>query len=86
MTNVQLNNYDAIIIDGPPANHKQLIHSRYPAINIIQHHLTKGGFFYFDDINRKGEQDCLNAWSDIISIKKGLSHRYGKGQIYFFNK
>jgi len=75
-------NYDAVIIDGPPANKKELVHSRYPAIHILKRHLKKKGFFYFDDVRRKGEAECLNNWKHNLSFYRTPKHQFGNGQIF----
>ena len=79
---IQLDLYDAIIIDGPPANKKELVHSRYPAIQILKNNLKQNGFFYFDDVRRKGEADCLNNWKHTLSFYPTLKHQFGNGQIF----
>ena len=82
LENVQLELYDAIIIDGPPANKKELIHSRYPAVHLLKNNLKQNGFFYFDDVHRKGESDCLIHWKHTISFQPTLKHQFGNGQIF----
>jgi hypothetical protein len=83
VSDVRFFDYDAVIIDGPPAMKLNLMHSRYPAIHLVKKYLKSDGFFYFDDVNRKGEQDCLDAWYKMFSIRMGSRHKFGKGQIYF---
>ena len=78
----QLGEYDSIIIDGPPANRKEWVHSRYPAIYVLKQHLKKNGFFYFDDVARKGELECLDHWTKMLSFYPGMKHQFGKGQIF----
>jgi predicted membrane-bound spermidine synthase len=82
LASVQLDSYDSIIVDGPPANNPKIIHSRYPAIHLIKNHLKPDGFFYLDDIDRKGEQEILRAWSKISPFRIAFRNKYGKGQVF----
>ncbi len=82
---IMLDTYDAVIIDGPPANKKELVHSRYPAVHILKNHLKQNGFFYFDDVRRKGEADCLHHWKQKLSFSPTVKHQFGNGQIFILN-
>ncbi|AFL81690.1 putative O-methyltransferase [Aequorivita sublithincola DSM 14238] len=54
--------FDLVLIDGPPANLKELEYSRLPGLTNIENNLAPDFCIILDDINRKGEQEVAKNY------------------------
>jgi hypothetical protein len=54
--------FDAVLIDGPPANTPETALSRLPALERLRPWLSPGALLLLDDCDRPGEQKILTAW------------------------
>lgn len=61
--------FDCVIVDGPYANSKKNMLSRYPAFPFVLNKLNKKYSFFLDDVNRKGENIILKKWNYEYGIK-----------------
>ena len=80
------NGFDAVLVDGPPADAKNAPYSRYFSKDLINRFLKPGGFVYLDDTNRVAEQDFLSGWMEACGLVPGKSSEWGRGQIFFKNR
>jgi predicted O-methyltransferase YrrM len=74
---------DLLVIDGPPVHVQKL--SRYPALPLLQPHLSDNALIILDDGIRDDEKEIVEAWanefqdfsSEYINLEKGayLLHR-----------
>ena len=61
--------FDMIIIDGPPACNENLQFSRYPALPFIWDKLKPEFVVILDDANRYGERKIIAQWEKLYSLK-----------------
>jgi predicted O-methyltransferase YrrM len=65
---------DLVIVDGPPIQYGK--HCRYFAIPFLLNRLSKNYSVFIDDIYRKGENQILHKWKDILGINPVKHSRY----------
>lgn len=56
--------YDLIIVDGPPANTREIRYSRYPVFLNLINNLSNDYCLIIDDANRKGEKEIINTYKN----------------------
>ena len=56
--------FDFIIVDGPPANEKKIMYSRFPSFFKFEHNLADDFCLILDDANRKGEQELIKYYRE----------------------
>ncbi len=64
-----IDNFDMIIIDGPPACNENLQFSRYPALPFIWDKLKPEFVVILDDANRYGERKIIAQWEKLYPLK-----------------
>ncbi len=57
---------DLVIVDGPPFSTGQ--YSRYCAVPFLKNRLLNDYSIFLDDVFRKGENDILSAWKEILGV------------------
>jgi hypothetical protein len=57
-----LDDIDLLIVDGPPGSTGPL--SRYPALDMLRHKLSRTATVYLDDLSREDEQETLRRWAE----------------------
>ncbi|HST05211.1 MAG TPA: class I SAM-dependent methyltransferase [Chloroflexia bacterium] len=63
---------DLLIVDGPAAYSKELMHARYPAVPFFKANFTKDYTVVLDDINRLGEQEIAARWGRDLGVSFSL--------------
>lgn len=61
------NKYDLIIVDGPPANKREIRYSRYPVFFNFRNNLFNDYCLIIDDANRKGEKEIINRYRNTYT-------------------
>lgn len=56
------NDIDLLIVDGPPANDRLTLYSRYPALPYFYTHLNRSFSIFLHDIVRKPEREIISRW------------------------
>jgi len=84
---VQQQEFDMVIVDGPPAWQKGKERARYPALPFIKDRLKDRFSVYLDDVNRPGEQAILQSWKreygfEFTTAGGSLSYYYSKDSFY----
>jgi len=64
-----IDDFDMIIIDGPPACNENLQFSRYPALPFIWDKLKPEFVVILDDANRYGERKIIAQWEKLYPLK-----------------
>jgi len=86
--NIEKEKIDLLIVDGPPANKKEIEYSRYPALPFFKSNFSNSISILLDDADRKGEQYIAKKWGSEIgetfkkSILKGNLLICKKGNSY----
>lgn len=66
---------DQLIVDGPPAFKESIKYSRYPAGIYFKNKFGKSYSIFLDDLDREGEQEIAEKWSDVLGID--FKFKYG---------
>jgi predicted O-methyltransferase YrrM len=53
---------DLLIVDGPPGSTGPM--SRYPAVDMLRHKLSRTATVFLDDMSREDEQETLRRWAE----------------------
>ena len=53
---------DLLIVDGPPGSTGPM--SRYPALDMLRHKLSRTATVFLDDLSRADEQETLRRWAE----------------------
>ena len=53
---------DLLIVDGPPGSTGPM--SRYPALDVLRHKLSRTATVFLDDMSREDEQETLRRWAE----------------------
>ena len=53
---------DLLVVDGPPGSTGPM--SRYPAVDMLLHKLSRTAAVFLDDLSRADEQETLRRWAD----------------------
>jgi len=70
---------DLLVVDGPPAYRRGLIHARYPAVPYFCSRLADDYAVSLDDIHRRGEQRVIAHWERELDIQ--FERRFTRGRI-----
>ena len=65
---IQGNEIDLLLVDGPPAHHSELAYSRYPAGPFFKNTLNERCCIVVDDIDRDAEREIVQAWENDLHI------------------
>lgn len=68
---------DMLLVDGPLAYKKEIMHSRYPAVPHLQKYFAKDYTIVLDDCNRDGEKAILEEWQNILNIEFEIRSLHG---------
>jgi predicted O-methyltransferase YrrM len=52
---------DLLVVDGPPGSTGPM--SRYPAVDMLRHKLSRTAAVFLDDLSRSDEQETLRRWT-----------------------
>ena len=52
---------DLLVVDGPPGSTGPM--SRYPAVDMLRHKLSRTAAVFLDDLSRSDEQETLRRWA-----------------------
>ena len=63
---IQGNQIDLLLVDGPPAHHSELAYSRYPAGPFFKTMLNERCCIVMDDIDRDAERKIVQAWGNEL--------------------
>ena len=55
--------FDLLIVDGPPAYSRAIMHARYQAVPFFRERLAGDWTVVLDDIHRRGEYEVADRWS-----------------------
>jgi predicted O-methyltransferase YrrM len=61
---------DLLVVDGPPGSTGPL--SRYPAVDMLRHKLSRTATVFLDDLSREDEQVTLRRWAEE---NPGMTHQ-----------
>jgi hypothetical protein len=53
---------DLLVVDGPPGSTGPM--SRYPALDMLRHKLSRTATVFLDDLSRDDEQETLRRWAE----------------------
>ncbi len=53
---------DLLVVDGPPGSTGPM--SRYPALDMLRHKLSRTAAVFLDDLSRADEQETLRRWAE----------------------
>jgi predicted O-methyltransferase YrrM len=69
--------FDLLLVDGPPAGEPQLRRSRHPALAELSGRLRPGALVVIDDASRAGESQAIEIWSRDFGLEFELSSDHG---------
>lgn len=64
--------FDLVVIDGPPAYHREISLSRHPAFPFIFDYLNENCTVMLDDMDRDGEKNVVASWHKQFGINFSL--------------
>lgn len=68
---------DVLVVDGPPGSTGPM--SRYPALDMLRHRLSRTAAVFLDDLSRPDEQETLRRWAAEpgVTVEPALIGQHG---------
>jgi predicted O-methyltransferase YrrM len=75
---------DLLVVDGPPAGEDAT--ARYPALPVLQRHLSVGALVVLDDATRTGESDVVDRWCREFAYLRRIPTILGNIAVFSANR